>query len=97
MNKQEILQVKLNVLTEQDVNNMLPVSTYLIGMAFKKIGYAFEKGAAPYANAHWYVILKGDAEFGSVRGAVVFEKFKSFEEQPIETQKSIYKFFDVNF
>ena len=93
MKNQELLQIKLNVIAGQNVNDMLPISTHLIRLSFEKNGFSFKKGSECGKNRSWYVILKNDA----VVGTTIFEMFKSFEEQPIETQRTIYRFFEVEY
>lgn len=94
MNKLEQLQIVLNTIAEQDLNNMLPVSSYLIGLAFEKKGFLLRCGAKAGTNSNWYTIQRGlNPHSSPLVSTVVFEMFKSFAEQPIETQNIVYDFF----
>jgi hypothetical protein len=94
MNKLEQLQIVLNTIAEQDLNNMLPVSSYLIGLAFEKKGFLLRCGAKVETNSNWYTIQRGlNPHSAPLVATVIFEMFKSFDEQPEKTQNIIYDFF----
>ena len=97
MNNEQLLKVKLNTLANRDLNDMLPLSSYLIGLAYPAIGINMKQGSeAEMQGGTFYVLTKAKGD-PSVCGVLRFEMFKDFRDQPEDTQKTVYNHFKINY